>query len=557
LIQWALIGVMASFFVFLAFHFLEATDTPENPASRYFGRVDPQALEICPDPQDRGGWQNIFNTCQQDPQADICICLSLAAQFRGGGQTGPLVELIGNLLPVAVTLVLLGLALTLGFRTGAMGATAIIHWGRTRGRVWGARAWQRGKRAVAERARLRERVPEHWRERFARWSAGETPGTRRGAVIRGVARATGFAWVTRAIGERGLGVIEAEMSEVKKYEEAMKDKLIERKLAELEKAKTRAQRIGVYRSILEAGQIGDLREKLEARGLDENQIKRYMINLAQEAIRIHPEIAESIIKTMPHLAEDIAKDLTEEARRRAGLEFTDEDREKGYINIIEKITAELAPKDIEKLDIVAFDDKSVKDAIHRFWSGRELSAAGREFGRAFVDTFMERAEELGADWYAMYNPKIIRFLRTTAAQELGFGMPPGATLEEEEIPPEPGKPPRERKIVTPEGKTYEPRGKYGKTTEGIYAPEEEEAPRRFREGVGWTKPGVREVKEIRIRKYYEKLLRDKQAELERLQQKPTEKMSAKELERVEQLLKEIKETEQKIEEEKKKPRKAR
>lgn len=47
-------------------------------------------------------------------------------------------------------------------------------------------------------------------------------------------------------------------------------------------------------------------------------------------------------------------------------------------------------------------------------------------------------------------------------------------------------------------------------TSAIITPPEE-APRRFRQGIGWTKPGIREVQEARSRKYQEYLQKKKQA----------------------------------------------
>jgi hypothetical protein len=428
LIQWALIGVMASFFIFLAFHFLEATDTPENPASRYFGRVDPQALEICPDPQDRGGWQNIFNTCQQDPQADICICLSLAAQFRGGGQTGPLVELIGNLLPVAVTLVLLGLALTLGFQTGARGATAIISWGRTRGRVWGARAWQRGKRAAlgVVPERIRERARE-WATRELGAGIGTQPGATRaqriwGRVVRGTARATGLTWARRRLGQAlGPGLLEAAQKEIKGFEKELEELSVDMVVSKFHSTRDWLVKIAAINRLAKKGEIDEV--------LDRDLISNVEIEETLSWARRFGADQE-IISAMPHLvypritAQGVAAGIPTPgqayaAPRAQWIEGTE-------IGLLRRIS----PGRVKQISRRALEHPDIMEGIVRAWDGRQIGPLLEEHGGEAVEAIQNAVERLAriekvspAQWLESNNLALLSYIRSTAGRRYFHGWP--------------------------------------------------------------------------------------------------------------------------------------
>ena len=423
--------------------------------------------------------------------------------------------------------------------------------------------WQRGMERVKER--IRRRLPKRTRRALERIATAQTPGAGipgwRGRAVRAITRPIlGPIWALgRAAGRAALGIKEAEIKEIKERQRELEKIETPEKMYQEVKTGPLSKRIAALRAAREKGWIQDLKKL----GLKDEEIVR----LTQEAAKIHTELAKTIIKSVPHLVDEIKRGLSPELRKKMGLAlpkepeererelerfFTEEERkrfkeekipeeviEKEYLH--RKITAGLSPSDIAKIDwqglsrtikeakeakeagiaLTAEEEAAlqVEEAMHRFWSGREVGAAAREFGREFVDVFMTEVERRGTDWYALRNPKILRYLRGTPAEELGFWVPRSKTLSEEEL----------GEIEIPP----------------------EKAPRRWVRGPTLTEKGKAEIEEKRMRKYYESRIKEMKAELERLSQKPIEEMTEKELSRVEELTKKIEEAERKIEEIKK------
>ncbi len=470
LLQWAFVGIVAAFFAYLSFSLLgqiQQTGGPPNELQRYFG-TDTNIAE-----------------CLQDappPRCDQTLAGKIATQkytssvsVEKNAFSAAFVELINRLLPMTVSLIFLGIGLFIGFSSSAMGASIVVEWAKTKGIT----ALKLGGRKTLQATK--ERVPQRWRDKASemayakKWGEGEAGVT--GFLKRTTATVTGYHYAKRGLGRLlGAGIEESNIAEVKRQKS--EHEKLQTTEALLREARTGflSNRVAAVQAAIEKKKLKGLRDA--PGGLTDQEL----IKLARDAaLRLSPAIAKDIIKAVPHLADQIERGLPENVKKAAGLTFDEKDRAKGYANLKEKVAGELDAKDAARIDKAALKDKDVQNAIHRFWSGQEVSAAAKEFGRDFVDAFMEEANRRGAGYYARNNQSLYKYLRSSGAQELGFGLPEGKSLPEEEIPPGDGA----GAIITPGGRVYEPSRRFVKTGGGILVPEEEAPVRKrkyFRKG---------------------------------------------------------------------------
>jgi len=99
-----------------------------------------------------------------------------------------------------------------------------------------------------------------------------------------------------------------------------------------------------------------------------------------------------------------------------------EDTAKGYRNIKDKLIDEAEKDEIKDFAKNFWDSPEAKEAIQKFWAGPQLGRAADEFGRKFIEDYMEAAEapDKGIDWFLKNNPKAAIYLSGNAAQDLGF-----------------------------------------------------------------------------------------------------------------------------------------
>ena len=273
----------------------------------------------------------------------------------------------------------------------------------------GTAIWARGLKPIWGGIKTlgREAVPETWRREAEKMAMAPPPSPRKM-----VARAT---WaIKREIGKAISP--EVEISNIEKVKEgAKKIKTPEILLGNYRAAETRVERIGTLAAAIEKG----WHKQLEKLGLAEQEI----IREGKEALAISPEAFRPFRTAYPHLAERMGIGLSEETRRKGGVILTDEDRKKGYSTLTIKIVAEMSPKDIESLSPKALENNEVKEAIHGFWKGNQIGTGGRTFGKDFVDSYMKEADTKGLEWYMQYNPRVLRYLQRSGAEELGFHLP--------------------------------------------------------------------------------------------------------------------------------------
>jgi len=123
-------------------------------------------------------------------------------------------------------------------------------------------------------------------------------------------------------------------------------------------------------------------------------------------------------KSIESFGEKRSKKLFEQVK----INITDEDKEKGIYNSEDKIIANIKPKDIKSLGESALDKT---DIIANFWSGKHIAEAAEKFGNKFVTPFQETINGINVkepEWLKEKNPALDKYLRGTAARNLGLGV---------------------------------------------------------------------------------------------------------------------------------------
>ncbi len=295
---------------------------------------------------------------------------------------------------------------------------------------WGARKIGEGyeKLGPVERARQKER--ERAKQRLE-WKAQiKSPWIKaRGEKWRRAHEAMFMpTWRARKIAVKGteqeIKDFNKLLEKYKKFEtpEARLGALTRKGLSSVEKA-------AIIRAMFEKGEMKKVPENLKKEVFD--HLPKFSEEIRKSLIKAMPDIAEAKRKEMESgiataiLNGDVVKATKlQEEEKRLGLSLKKEDIDKGYRNLIEKVVGGASPKDIEKFDEKLLKSPEAQAAIHKFWTGREVSRAVEKFGRSFLDIFQEGLDKTGLEWYQQNNPRLYRYLRSNAAQNLGLEAPP-------------------------------------------------------------------------------------------------------------------------------------
>ena len=106
-----------------------------------------------------------------------------------------------------------------------------------------------------------------------------------------------------------------------------------------------------------------------------------------------------------------------------GLIVTDKDRENGIETYAQKIAGEIKGKDVPNIREDSIENEEFKEAVAKMWDGTKVSAAGRELGRTFTDKVQEKIDQLGYNWMNTFNPRLLKYLDSSAAGSLGLDAP--------------------------------------------------------------------------------------------------------------------------------------
>ena len=384
----------------------------------------------------------------------------LAAQ--GKLATGGTPENIFNeLAPYLVAVVFLGLGLYASTMTSAMGASAVIGVSKRIGKgiVGGAwtgtklgasklRAWLRKKPKASEEeeefkrkhprlAKLKQGgktlgkfffgglTPEE-KERWG-WKWRLASGVARGVAAPFTLGAT--IWGRRATTHFQTAITESLKNEIDKKTKEAQGKSLDYLAEKITKPLSKLDRIAALLAAIKDKKVKDL---MSLKGITKGQIK----NIMKDALKVYPPAVGGLKKINPYWAKEVAEKskVSLGTLAEAGLDFTQKDREAGFKDLAEKLTASAKPKDIEDFwDKETITRAATSEAFHKFATGAQVAAAGRAWGRVFFEAFQKGKEEIMKkhnlknkkeleDWYKKYNAPLHSYLKSSAAARLGVGI---------------------------------------------------------------------------------------------------------------------------------------
>lgn len=114
---------------------------------------------------------------------------------------------------------------------------------------------------------------------------------------------------------------------------------------------------------------------------------------------------------------------------------------KGYKTITDKLVGDVKGNEVKDFSENFWKSPGAMEAIQRFWGGPQISQAANEFGRKFVDDYMQVVNKLTPDQMAVFNPKSAMYLTGNAAQDFGFRAPKGISREKMREKTTRGRPP--------------------------------------------------------------------------------------------------------------------
>ena len=106
---------------------------------------------------------------------------------------------------------------------------------------------------------------------------------------------------------------------------------------------------------------------------------------------------------------------------------------KRYKTPLDKLIAEVKGDEMRQFSEGFWNSAAAQEAIHKFWTGGQVSLATNEFGRRFLGDFQGQANSKGIEWYEQNNPRLARYLSSSAAHGIGLATPPSADIEEKMV----------------------------------------------------------------------------------------------------------------------------
>ena len=373
-------------------------------------------------------WKQFFQWCIIGIPAAFFIYLSnmlIGEMSKGNLTSDPTGGLSGFavLFQYTVPLLFLIVGFFASLQTGAMGADKIIGFAKTGGTQAGRWA---GRKAGTF---AKERVPAkvlRGAERLSAYSPKSKWGKRAYAVP---------GWAIRKGAGAVATVTESEKKDISGAREKASGRIASTNLNVIrDPLASKANRIGTLQTAIEKGQIREMKKL----GLEKEELESLVIKIGKQALKIDPKEFSKIRDAYPYLAKKIGEGFDENVKERAGLMLDKEAiTTAGFKTPTEAIIAGLSAKDIELMDKSTIHDKDAQMAMHKFWAGSQIAAAGKNFGREFIDEFQAFAEEHGRDHYLKpesFNPNVPNYLNSSGAQSLGFSSIGNRIKAEESAP---------------------------------------------------------------------------------------------------------------------------
>ena len=319
-----------------------------------------------------------------------------------------------------VPLAFLYLGFMIGLSTSAMGASTVIGLTKKYGKKGGLYGAY-GAARLANRA-----IGSEWaekrglKEKLTKQAATPYPGKTvlgKAAWSLGTLGAAPTYWaLRRGIGEATLRMTEAGRKDVGTAQDKYKGTTAASKTAAMRDVRLgSSHRIAALTQAIEEKQIDDIKKL----GISNEEIT----NIGKAALRVHPDAFKKIRNAFPHLAEQMGKGFSSTTQEQAGLTFKNvAERNQYKDSIATKITAKLKPADIPGMDESSLYTNEARRAVHNFWTGSHVSAAGQAFGKKFIDDFQGVADKLGKGWYEKNNSGLGTYLTSSTARGLGIGF---------------------------------------------------------------------------------------------------------------------------------------
>ncbi len=412
LLQWAFIGVIAAFFIFLSFQLLEASTSTQ--LTQAFECGTPTGESICDVVAQRSGGD-------RDNPSAIAIFAERVSRFV-----------------IALAFMIAGLFY--GFSTSAMGATTIMRF--TQKRALPATLRFAGRSA----AWVPRKVISHPRAKARIQQAALTTPTLRESF----AQAKGVGGKIKAVALSPFRFAKRETAQLLLRGEEFERRRFERLGKELAERKTESQILNTLRfgkvsqasalaqSLAQKGELKDYTQRLRELGMEEKTLNQRMKELIKYAAGISPDLAKEMVKSQVHLADELAKELPRDLAKSIGLSFKDEEERRKYEDsLVAKLLDKMGTKDIPKIDIEGLKQllergfaspagskellqaQKIREQIN-LWDNAKFSKAAEEFGEDFVKILEKEKPTLGKILVDYKNLSQATWLASNAAKEAGI-----------------------------------------------------------------------------------------------------------------------------------------
>jgi len=281
--------------------------------------------------------------------------------------------------------------------------------------------------------------------------------------------------IGRAIDTAAAQLAEYRKQQIEKAKGKTKGKTVERQKALLRGAVTPEEKIGILQAIKEDKNINKV-------GVTSTQIE----SIIKEGLRTGNEAYVGSLTTIdPEITSKIASEmhLPSSVLKKAGMDFTDEDRKAGLENLYQKLLKEMKPSDVGEMKKDAAK-KAAEEFGQKVWRGDHISQGAQAFGEEFLEAVergKEKVRESGRKtlgnkidhpavfekYFMEYNPRLAKYYTSTPARALGIAG--FEKREKKEVPEEEIERMREKysqpverfSRKKPETKAEKPRGRRG------------------------------------------------------------------------------------------------
>ncbi len=365
-------------------------------------------------------------------------CMYIPARVYADLDINDVTGFFHKIAPYFAVLFLLYLGMQVGFKTSAIGASAVIAFGQTAASaLMGMSAVLVGGGLAAGRLAggLLGRIPGVGKIGSAMGSIGgamkttyekiiPSPRIRAGlesgvrtsiyAIREGVKMATGFEYAGRAE--------ESKKRFRESEEEFEKERPNIDKLAQtiLNPFTILEKKLAAWNFAKKTGQLANLMEALRDRKADPNKL---LIVHIQGIAPINPDLAKSLVKINPHLADQIKQGLSKQTAEAIGLKDLKPEEIKAGITLPIKILMQLSPSEIVSVNPEFQNSKDFRKFMARWAKVSQLRKFLEEGHPKAVENFIKVAQKVGLEYFEKYNPAAAEYFKHSTTRAMGIIIP--------------------------------------------------------------------------------------------------------------------------------------